>query len=182
MEFAARFRPPALRMDQVGMFTPDGLKAVSDIWGSLEYRDKEDHHDGEKLTEQLLTRLHTEGLMLDTAEQEHGGTLYRDWQIPMYNLEFSLIPVSLEEREAEQERNTGPWSAIRDSVKWMRWQTAVANRRHELLSVVGLPAVSWWPEQLVLSTLSTRQDERHVQVAQSLLRRCPADGIRRTGC
>jgi hypothetical protein len=110
------FRPPALRvvetMEQVGMFTPDGLKAVSDIWGSLEYKDKEDHHDGEKLTEQLLTRLHSEGLKLDTAQQEHVGTLYRDWQIPMYNLEFSLIPVSLEELEAEQEREY--WSMVGD--------------------------------------------------------------------
>ena len=42
-----------------------------DIWGSLEYREKEDHHDGKKLTEQLLTRLHAEGLILDTANAEH---------------------------------------------------------------------------------------------------------------
>ena len=76
------FRPHALRvveaMEQVGMFTPAGLKAVSDIWGSLEYKDKEDHHDGSKLTEQLLTRLHAEGLILDTANGEHVGTLYND--------------------------------------------------------------------------------------------------------
>jgi hypothetical protein len=99
-------------MEQVGMFTPDGLKAVSDIWGTVDYRDREDHHDGEKLTEQLLTRLHAEGLMLDTAAKEHVGTLYNNWQIPMYNLEFSLIPVSLEELEAEQEREY--WSMVGD--------------------------------------------------------------------
>jgi hypothetical protein len=29
--------------------------------------------------------------------------LYRTWQIPMYNLDFSLIPVTLEELEAAQE-------------------------------------------------------------------------------
>jgi hypothetical protein len=62
--------------------------------------------------EQLLTRLHTEGLMLETAEKEHVGTLYQDWQIPMYNLEFSLIPVSREELEAEQEREY--WSMAGD--------------------------------------------------------------------
>jgi hypothetical protein len=50
--------------------------------------------------------------MLDTAEKEHVGTLYQDWQIPMYNLEFSLIPVSLEELEAEQEREY--WSMVGD--------------------------------------------------------------------
>lgn len=110
------FRPPALTvveaMEQVGVFTAKGLKAVSDIWGSLEYKDKEDHHVGEKLTEQLLTRLHTEGLMLETVERDHAGTLYRDWQIPMYNLEFSLIQVSLEELEAAQEREF--WSMAGD--------------------------------------------------------------------
>lgn len=110
------FRPRALlvaeAMEQVGMFTTAGLKAVSDIWGSLEYREKEDHHDGRKLTEQLLTRLHAEGLILDTAKAEHAGTLYNEWQIPMYNLEFSLIPVSLEELEAEQEREF--WSMAGD--------------------------------------------------------------------
>lgn len=110
------FRPHALRvveaMEQVGMFAPAGLKAVSDIWGGLEYKDKEDHNDGRKLTEQLLMRLHAEGQILDTANGEHVGTLYNDWQIPMYNLEFSLIPVSLEELEAEQEREL--WSMVGD--------------------------------------------------------------------
>jgi len=105
------YPPPALRvagaMERVGMFTPNGLKATSEIWGSLEYKEVEDHHDGAKLTEQMLKRLHAEGLMLDTAEDGDVGVLYHDWQIPMYNLEFSLIQVSLEELEAEQERELG---------------------------------------------------------------------------
>jgi hypothetical protein len=110
------FVPPALRvaaaMEQVGMFTVKGLQAVSDIWGSLEYTDKEDHHDGTKLTERLLHRLHAEGLMFDTARDEDVSTLYRTWQIPMYNLDFSLVPVSLEELEAAQEREY--WSMVGD--------------------------------------------------------------------
>jgi hypothetical protein len=73
-----------------------------------QYKDREDHHDGAKLTEQMLTRLHNQGLILDTAKDEDVGVLYRDWQIPMYNLEFSLIQVPLEELEAEQEREL--WS------------------------------------------------------------------------
>ncbi|MFK4536391.1 hypothetical protein ABIA00_004574 [Bradyrhizobium ottawaense] len=110
------FVPPALQvagaMEQVGMFTVSGLQAVSDIWGSLEYKDREDHHDGEKLTERLLRRLLAEGLMLDTAEEKDLALLYRSWQIPMYNLDFSLIPVSLEELEAAQEREY--WSMVGD--------------------------------------------------------------------
>jgi len=99
------FTPPALRvaaaMEQVGMFTASGLKAVSEVWGSLEYTDRQDHHDGAKLTEEMLKRLHAQGLMFDTAKNDDVGTLYGDWQIPMYNLDFSLIQVPL---EAEQER------------------------------------------------------------------------------
>ncbi|MHC2841737.1 hypothetical protein [Bradyrhizobium diazoefficiens] len=116
LPFLASLTPPALRvaaaMEQVGMFTLKGLKAVSDIWGSLEYRDKEDHHDGSKLTERLLERLHSEGLMLGTTQQDDISALYQDWQIPMYNLDFSLIPVTLEELEAAQERKY--WSMVGD--------------------------------------------------------------------
>jgi hypothetical protein len=115
-EFFESFEPVALRvvsaMEQVGLFTPQGLQATSEIWGSLEYKDKEDHHDGEKLTERLLQRLLSESLMLETAQQSDAETLYRVWQIPMYNLEFSLISVSLEELEAAQEREY--WSMVGD--------------------------------------------------------------------
>jgi hypothetical protein len=110
------FTPPALRvaeaMQQLGLFTAKGLQATSEIWGRLEYRDKENHHDGEKLTKQLLTRVQTEGLILDTAQDVHVATLYHQWQIPMYNLDFSLIPVTLAELEAEQEQEY--WSMVGD--------------------------------------------------------------------
>jgi len=110
------YMPPALRvaeaMRELGLFTCAGLKATSDIWGALEYRDKEDHHEGGKLTEALLRRLHAEGLMADTAQDEHVRALYGDWQIPMYNLEFSLIPVPIEQLRAEQEAEY--WSMVGD--------------------------------------------------------------------
>jgi hypothetical protein len=64
------------------------------------------------LTEKLLTRVHVEGLILDTAQDTHVTTLYREWQIPMYNLDFSLIPVTLAELEAEQEQEY--WSMVGD--------------------------------------------------------------------
>ena len=116
LPFLDDFMPPALRiaaaMEQVGMFTVQGLQAVSDIWGSLEYKEKEDHHDGNKLTERLLHRLQAEGLMLKSVQEDDFATLYRTWQIPMYNLDFSLIPMSLEELEAAQEREY--WSMVGD--------------------------------------------------------------------
>lgn len=110
------FTPAALRvgeaMQQLGLFTAAGLRATSETWGAVEYRDKEDHHEGKRLTEALLLRLHAEGLMADTAQDEHVRTLYGDWQIPMYNLEFSLIPVPIDQLRAEQEAEY--WSMVGD--------------------------------------------------------------------
>lgn len=100
--------PPVLRvaeaMQQLGLFSPKGLQAISQIWGALEFRDKENCDDAERLTEQLLKRLHNEELMQDTAQEVHVQNLYNTWQLPMYNLEFILIPVTLSELEMEQER------------------------------------------------------------------------------
>lgn len=110
------FQPPALRlaeaMQNLGLFTKKGLQATSDIWGSLEFRDKEDHQDGGHLTERLLTRVKAEGLFQDAAQQSDVSSLYNDWQIPMYNLDLSLIPITLDQLKAEQERQY--WSMVGD--------------------------------------------------------------------
>jgi hypothetical protein len=80
------FTPPALRlaevMQQMGLFTLPGLKAASEIWAALEYREKEDHHDAAVLMGRLLERAQAEGLILGSAADDHVSTLYRDWQIP----------------------------------------------------------------------------------------------------
>lgn len=110
------YEPQALRiaeaMQQLGLFTSAGLRATSEIWGSVEFRDTESYSDGLQLTQRLLERLHKEGLMLETAEQHHAATLYHEWQIPMYSLDFKLIPVPLEELKAQQEREL--WSLVGD--------------------------------------------------------------------
>lgn len=106
------FMPQALRiaeaMHQLGLFTPAGLRATSDIWGSLEFREMESFTEGYRLTERLLERVDAERLILPTATSAHVSALRHQWQIPMYNLGFKLIPVTLEELKAEQEREL--WS------------------------------------------------------------------------
>lgn len=44
------------------------------------------------------------------AQQEDLATLYREWQIPMYDLDFSLVEVSREELEAARESEY--WSMV----------------------------------------------------------------------
>lgn len=100
--------PTALRVVEaisaLGIFTTKGLKATSEIWGQVEFSRTEDHTDAERLTEMLLERLIREKLPTEAATQEHVNALYDDWQLPMYDFDFSPIHVSLQELEAERER------------------------------------------------------------------------------
>ncbi|MHC2627246.1 hypothetical protein ACVIW2_009333 [Bradyrhizobium huanghuaihaiense] len=89
-------------MAACGMFTLAGLKATSEIWGQLEFQEKETLQDAERLTQQLLERQIAQGLPAVT--QDHVDILYRHWPLPLYNVDLDPIPVALEELKAEQER------------------------------------------------------------------------------
>lgn len=90
-------------MSQLGLFKLNGLKAVSEIWGDVNFSDEEDHATSRELTQILLERLIKERLLEDTSSQDQADTLFEYWQMPMYNLEFSTISVSSEVLGAEQE-------------------------------------------------------------------------------
>jgi len=90
-------------MSAVGLFTKKGLRATSEIWGQMEFTGDENHTDAERLTQMLLKRLIAEKLPSEAATQDHVQALYGYWQLPMYDFDFSPIPVSLEELRAEQE-------------------------------------------------------------------------------
>jgi hypothetical protein len=103
----ARYTPRALRvtqaMQRLGLFSLKGLQATAEIWGNLEYKDKERSFEDKKFINQLLSVVDAEGLILDTAGELDVAFLKSDWQIPMYNLDFSPIVVTRAELEAEQE-------------------------------------------------------------------------------
>ncbi|MGM4922585.1 hypothetical protein AB8A31_06740 [Tardiphaga sp. 804_B3_N1_9] len=100
--------PPVLAvaeaMSACGMFTVAGLTAVAEIWGEVDFVDKETLQAAERLTQKLLERLISEDLPVESATQEHVGVLYRHWPLPMYDVDLTTIPVTLEELKAEQDR------------------------------------------------------------------------------
>lgn len=99
--------PPALAVAEafsaLGMFRPEGLRAIAEIWGMLEFVDTQSFDDSRRLTEHLLTRIVEEKLVTEAAEQAHVSRIYSSWQMPMYNLDFALLPVSLEELQRERD-------------------------------------------------------------------------------
>jgi hypothetical protein len=110
-----RFTPTALRVAEAlsafGIFTPQGLDATAEVWGQLEFRDSQTRADAEQLTEQLLKKLTAEGSTPATAQQDVNA-LYRSWQMPMYHLDFKLLPVPLEKLIAQ-----------RVQIFWQKWDT-----------------------------------------------------------
>lgn len=109
--------PPVLKvaeaMSVVGIFTPQGLKVTSDIWGQITFKNTETFSSARNLTRILIEQLEKENLISRTATKEHVNTLFNDWQLPMYDFDFCQIPVTLEELKEEQERVL--WAEIGDS-------------------------------------------------------------------
>jgi hypothetical protein len=107
-----RFKPAALQvaesLSMVGVFSPRGLRAASDVWGAVEFKDSENWQDSEKLTRCLLEKLIAEKLPSNEASDQDVSTLYQSWQLPMYNLDFRLIDVPL--ADLEQARDAMLWA------------------------------------------------------------------------
>lgn len=94
-------------MSALGVFTPQGLKATSEIWGQMTFTTTAKSVDARRLTRHLLERLCEEGLPSPEATPEHAKALLNNWQIPMYDLDFRPINVPLEKLKEEQERMLG---------------------------------------------------------------------------
>ena len=97
-------------MAMLGIFTLGGLKATSEIWDQVEFADKEDPSDALRLLREFVNRLIQEGLPSDKATDQtdqHVSTLANFWQLPMYNLDFTMKAVSWEELEAAREDELG---------------------------------------------------------------------------
>ena len=108
-EFSYADHPPrvlklAESMSLLGMFTHRGLELTAKTWGAMDFRDQEGFRESSVLTRELVNSLIGEELPSDDAEEEHVRTLIAEWPLPMYHLDFSLIPVSLEDLKEQQDR------------------------------------------------------------------------------
>ena len=99
--------PPALQLSEamynLGVFTTEGLKATSEIWGQTEFKNSESGLEARSLLQQLVKRLIEEELPAPGATQEHADRVFRDWQLPMYDLDFTPISVPIEDLMQEQD-------------------------------------------------------------------------------
>lgn len=97
-------------MAAIGLFDRKGLDALSCIWDDVDFTDQESWSDNDALIQQLFARLDAQGLVTGAATSDHIRLLRGSWQMPMYDLDFRELPVSLESLEQERERVL--WSEI----------------------------------------------------------------------
>lgn len=90
-------------LSAIGVFTRAGLQATAEIWGTVDFIDHQGATESRALTRELARRLEKEGLVTESATDQHGHFFYNVWQIPMYNIDFSKQDVPLEELEAARE-------------------------------------------------------------------------------
>lgn len=111
---AMQMQPLALQLAEalsaLGIFTRRGLQATSDIWGQVDFVDKEGPAEARDLARLLAEQLELNGLVTEAADESHVRSFYNLWQLPMYNLEFGKIEVSMEKLVAERE--AAFWSEV----------------------------------------------------------------------
>lgn len=89
----------------VGAFTRRGLDIVATAWGGTDFRSVENSTDASKLARTMLVSLEGEKLIDESAANEHARHLMHRWQLPMYQLDFKKVEVSLDELSKEREAN-----------------------------------------------------------------------------
>ena len=78
-------------MEKLGIFSLQGLKAMSEVWDRVEFAGPEGHSDAVELVQELVDRLAQEDLAKEDSVGPHLQTLLEYWRLPMYNLDFKSI-------------------------------------------------------------------------------------------
>ena len=100
--------PPALALAEafsaLGLFSVEGLRAISERWNTVEFTDTQGSTETRQLHHGPLDRprYRRETRHRRRRTKACRNRLY-DWQMPMYNFDFSLIPVSLDKLQRERD-------------------------------------------------------------------------------
>lgn len=97
-------------MSALGLFSQEGVRIIANVWGNLAFTEQVGCDQSDSRIKETLRRVIEQKVVLPRARQEHVDRLYRNWQMPMYDLDFKPIDVPLEELKAIQERSL--WSEM----------------------------------------------------------------------
>lgn len=81
----------------LGAFTRDGLLLLHHIWGETNFEGEIDLFNSKKLIRKTIDEFSENKMLSSDFNQKNYDDLLRFWQIPMYNIDFSVINVDLED-------------------------------------------------------------------------------------
>jgi hypothetical protein len=87
----------------LGVFSLPGLRLLSEVWGKVEFEGDKNWSTARALCGEMIRLLNSAKLVTERANSDHAQTLLNDWQMPMYNIDFSLIEVSVEDLRERRE-------------------------------------------------------------------------------
>ena len=94
------FLPTSFRvveaLEAFGLFTSEGLKVLAEVWGKHDV-EGEFSIDPRHPFRELVERLDAAELITEHPSDDHAHDLLNNWQLPMYNMNFTKIPMTLEE-------------------------------------------------------------------------------------
>jgi hypothetical protein len=94
-------------LEAFGVFTSEGLKILAEVWGKHEFGGESDEWSFHPLDlyRELANRLEAAGLITEHATSDHAHNLINNWQLPMYNMDFTKVSVQLETLRQQREAN-----------------------------------------------------------------------------
>lgn len=95
----------AVAMRNLGFFTAEGLRIMSDVWGGQSLNDDLTRCDANDLKIRTLQAVEAAGALPAEATDEDVQTLCQIWPFPMWDFNLRGIDVPMDELEAERERN-----------------------------------------------------------------------------
>lgn len=90
-------------LDAFGVFSAAGVKILADVWGKHDVHGDVEWRLTRELYAPLIERLSGAGLISERAADEHVRAIGDTWQLPMYNMDFSRISVSLDTLRERQD-------------------------------------------------------------------------------
>ena len=92
-------------LEAFGIFSLPGLQILSQVWGKVDFAGDQDWGVSRTLFDELVDRLYVAKLITERAAEDHACILVNRWQMPMYRIDFSRIPVSLDELRQQREQD-----------------------------------------------------------------------------
>lgn len=102
------FKPASIQiadaLSEYGVFSLGGLKILHEVWGVVDFTTERDCGEHDRLCAKTISKLDDAKLISSSATERNWRSMFDAWQMPMYHIDFSKIPVQLEELLERQER------------------------------------------------------------------------------